>query len=190
MAQPMPTAEPRIPTVETERLSLRPFADADRAAYAKLREDPDVVRYLPGGEALVPFASEIAASRIRAFRDGWRRGFGVWAVTDRTNGTFMGQAGLAAMERSGEVEVLYALGRRHWGRGYAREAAAAALRFGFETVGLPRIVAFVVPENTASVRVLTAVGLQPSGETTYNGFTVLGFAIEAAAWRASTMPRR
>lgn len=177
--------EPRIPTVVTDRLSLRGFEAADRAAYAALRGDPDVVRYLPGGEALVPFASEIAASRIAAFRDGWKRGFGVWAVEERVTGAFVGQAGLAAMERSSEVEVLYALARPFWGRGYAREAAAAALRHGFETVGLDRIVGFVVPGNQASVRVLEAVGLRPTGDTSYNGFTVHGFEIRAADWRAS-----
>ena len=89
-----------------------------------------------------------------------------------------------AYSTSSEVEVLYALGRPFWGRGYAREAAAAALRFGFETVGLDRIVAFVVPENTASARVLEAVGLRSIGDTDYNGFTVRGFRIEAADWRA------
>lgn len=177
--------EPRIPTVATERLTLRAFTPADRAAYAALRADPEVVRYLPGGEALVPFAQEIADSRIAAFRDGWSEGYGVWAVEETATGTFVGQAGLASMERSAEVEVLYALTRPFWGRGYAREAAAAALRFGFEAVGLPRIVAFVVPENVASTRVLAAVGLKPTGDSDYNGFRVRGFAIAAEEWRAA-----
>ena len=90
------------------------------------------------------------------------------------------------MDRESEVEVLHALGRRFWGHGYAREAAAAALRFGFETVGLERIVGYVVPDNTASARVLEAVGLRCTGETTYNGFSVRAFAIEATDWRAGT----
>lgn len=177
--------QPRIPTVSTDRLTLRGFGASDQAAYAALRADPDVVRFLPGGEALVPFAAEIAASRIAAFREGWKRGFGVWAVEERSTGAFVGQAGLAAMERSAEVEVLYALARPFWGRGYAREAAAAALRFGFDTVGLDRIVGYVVPGNGASVRVLEAVGLRSTGDTSYNGFTVHGFAIEAADWRSA-----
>jgi len=176
--------ESRIPTVTTDRLTLRAFTPADREAYAALRADPDVVRYLPGGEALVPFAAEIADSRIKSFRDGWARGYGVWAVEETATGAFVGQAGLASLERSSEVEVLYALGRSFWGRGYAREAATAALRFGFETVGLDRIVAFVVPENTASARVLEAVGLRSIGDTDYNGFTVRGFRIEAEDWQA------
>lgn len=178
--------QPRIPTVSTDRLTLRGFETTDQPAYAALRADPDVVRFLPGGEALVPFAKEIAASRIAAFRESWKRGFGVWAVVETATGAVVGQAGLAAMERSAEVEVLYALARPFWGRGYAREAAAAALRFGFETVGLDRIVGFVVPGNDASVRVLRAVGLRSTGDTSYNGFTVHGFAIDAADWQAAT----
>jgi ribosomal-protein-alanine N-acetyltransferase len=181
---PGPVRELRIPTVTTERLTLRPFVPADRPAYAALRADPEVVRFLPGGEALVPFAEEIAESRIASFRDAWSRGYGVWAVEETATGVFVGQAGLASLERSSQVEVLYALARPFWGRGYAREAAAASLRFGFETVGLDRIVAFVVPENTASARVLTAVGLRATGDTDYNGFTVTGYEIEAGAWRA------
>lgn len=176
--------EIRIPTVTTERLTLRPFTAADRPAYAALRADPDVVRYLPGGEALVPFAAEIAESRIASFHNGWSRGYGVWAIEETATGSFVGQAGLASLERSADVEVLYALARRFWGRGYAREAAAASLRFGFETVGLARIVAYVVPDNAASARVLAAVGLHPTGDTDYNGFTVRGFEIDAATWRA------
>lgn len=174
--------EPRIPTVRTERLTLRGFSATDRDAYAALRGDPDVVRYLPGGEALLAFAEQIADSRIAAFREGWKRGFGVWAVEETATGAFVGQAGLAAMDRSAAVEILYALARPFWGQGLAREAAAAALRFGFESVGLERVVGYVVPENRASVRVLEAVGLRSTGRTAYNGFTVESFAIEASEW--------
>jgi len=173
-----------IPTVVTVRLTLRAFAPADRPAYAALRADPEVVRYLPGGEALVPFADEIADARITAFRDAWSLGYGVWAVEETATRAFVGQVGLASMERSTDVEILYALARRFWGRGYAREAAAAALRFGFETVGLRRIVAYVVPENIASARVLAAIGLRAVGDTDYNGFKVRSFEIEVDAWRA------
>lgn len=175
--------EPGIPTVKTKRLTLRPFTPQDREAYAALRADPEVVRFLPGGEALAPFANEIAETRIAAFRDSWARGYGVWAVEETDTGTFVGQAGLASLERSADVEVLYALSRPFWGRGYAREAAAAALRFGFETVGLDGIVAFVMPKNTASARVLAALGMRATGETDYNGFTVRRFEITAEKWR-------
>ncbi len=169
----------QVPQIETARLLLRGFTDADHGAYAAMRADPDVVRFLPGGEALVPFADEIATSRIKAFRDGWSRGFGVWAIEARDTGGFIGYAGLAKMERSADVEVLYGLTRAAWGRGYAREAAGAALTFAFDVLGLARVVAFVMPENGASVEVLEAIGMRRIGETTYNDFPVIGYAINA-----------
>ncbi|MCR9070738.1 MAG: GNAT family N-acetyltransferase [Alphaproteobacteria bacterium] len=175
---------PSIPVIETERLRLRGFAAADKPAYGAMRADPDVVRFLVGGEALIPFAQEIAESRIRAFREAWSNGFGVWAVEEKITGRLLGQTGLARLERSNDVEILYAFARHAWGNGYAREAARAALAFGFETVGLSRIVAFVVAENTASARVLEAIGLTGQGETTYGGFPVLSYAITADEWQA------
>ena len=151
-----------------------------------MRADPEVVRYLIGGETLIPFAEEIANSRLKSFAEGWRCGFGVWALEDRVSGTLIGHAGLARLERSEHVEVLYALAPKWWGKGFAREAARAALRFGFETAGLARIVGFVVPENTASARVLEVIGLRSIGPIAYNGFTVLGYAVTAAEWRTRT----
>ncbi len=179
-------AKPRlpadVPVIETERLRLRGFTEADKPAYAAMRADPDVVRYLVGGEALIPFAEEIADSRIAAFRKAWSAGFGVWAVEERETGRFLGQTGLAKLERASDVEVLYAFARPAWGKGYAREAARAALAFAFGPAGLDRVVAFVVPQNAASTRVLEAVGLSALGETRYNDFPVLGYAITAEEW--------
>lgn len=177
-----PRQETPIPVIETERLRLRGFTAEDKPAYAAMRADPEVVRFLVGGEALIPFAAEIADSRIAAFRKAWSSGFGVWAVEDKETGRFLGQTGLARLERSSDVEVLYAFTRRAWGNGYAREAARAALAFAFETADLQRVVAFVVPQNIASSRVLEAVGLTALGETRYNDFPVLGYAITADEW--------
>ena len=179
-----------VPVIETERLRLRGFTPEDKPAYAALRADPDVVRYLVGGEALIPFAEQIAESRIAAFREAWASGFGVWAVEERDSGRFLGQSGLAQLDRSSEVEVLYAFAQHAWGKGYAREAARAALAYAFETAGLTRVVAFVVPQNTASARVLEAVGLTALGETTYNDFPVLGYAITAEEWSAEEWAAR
>ena len=168
-----------IPVVDTPRLLLRGFDDGDQPAYAAMRADPDFVRFLPGGEALVPFAEEIAASRIKSFRDGWGPGFGVWAIESKATGAFIGYAGLAKMQRSDDVEVLYGLAREAWGHGFAQEAASAAVDFAFDVIGLPRVVAFVMPENKASARVLDTIGMKRIGETTYNNFPVVGYAVEA-----------
>jgi len=80
----------------------------------------------------------------------------------------------------GETEVLYALDQAHWGMGLATEAAGATLLFGFESAGLERIVAFAVPENRASTRVMEKVGMRPDGEADLFGLHLLRYAIRKA----------
>ena len=173
----------RIPELTTDRLLIRAFRKEDLVAYSGFRKDPLFVRYLPGGEALLPHAEEISRSRIKEFVDGWKRGFGVFAIELRETGELIGQAGLAKTRRESEVELLYALTPSAWGRGYAQEAAQACLDFGFREVNLERIVAFAVPENLASTRVMVAIGMRFVGEDSYNGFNVVRYDISQDAWK-------
>jgi ribosomal-protein-alanine N-acetyltransferase len=107
-----------------------------------------VTRFLARG----PFLGEAAAQRSRAaldlFIDHWKEhGFGGWAVIDRATGALIGQCGLKYLPDSPEVEILYAFDTPHWGRGVATEAAAAALRHGFESTRLDRVVAVALPKH-------------------------------------------
>ena len=142
--------------METERLRLRPPAEDDLAEHhAQLGSDPGVpwdrrARTLKRSE-------EVLRGRIRHWRE---HGFGFWMVEWRDSGDFLGEAGLQHFDGGSEVEVGYYLTRRAWGRGVATEAGAAALEFGFRTLGLERIVAVVRPENEGSKRVLTKLGLR------------------------------
>lgn len=169
-----------VPELETDRLILRGVEDRDLAAFTAMRADADVIRYLPGGEVMAPFAEEIAKSRIKRYRSGWARGYGVWAI-DRRGGPMIGYVGIEpaeARETEGGAELLYGLARAFWGAGYAREAVAACLRFGFERTDLPCITALVVEENVASRKVLEAVGMRCTGPSLYNGWPVLGFRMD------------
>jgi len=87
-------------------------------------------------------------------------GFGMWAVEWRATGAFLGEAGLQHFDGTDDIEVGCYLARSTWGRGIATEAGSAALRHGFETLGLDRIVAVVRPENAGSKRVLAKLGLR------------------------------
>jgi RimJ/RimL family protein N-acetyltransferase len=170
-----------VPKLETDRLILRGFEDRDLAAFTAMRADTDVIRYLPGGEVMAPFAEEIAKSRIKRYRSDWARGFGVWAVEARRSGRMIGYVGLELAEAratDGGAELLYGLARADWGQGYAREAVSACLRFGFEHTDLPCITALVVEDNSASRKVLEAVGMRCTGSTLYNGWPVLGFRLD------------
>ena len=148
-----------IPRLVTDRLVLRGFEDRDRAAHAAMNADPEVMRHFPA--PLDAAASDAVFERIGAH---WvEHGFGLWAVERRDDGAFLGFTGLTrpSFEASftPAVEVGWRLARAAWGHGYATEAARAALRFGFEAIGLEEIVSFTVPANERSRRVMERIGM-------------------------------
>jgi RimJ/RimL family protein N-acetyltransferase len=96
-------------------------------------------------------------------RHDWdERGFGRWAVEERETGRFVGHAGLGVHSLwPADPELGYGVDPELWGRGYATEAAGAALVHGFETLGLERVVSIIHPENTPSIRVAERLGERP-----------------------------
>lgn len=142
--------------LQTERLRLREFADEDLEALAPILADPDVVRYLPGP----PRTREQSQRTLAWFRDQHRRdGFSAWAVETRAEGRLLGWCGLAEFDNTGDVELLYCLAADCWGQGLASEAARACVACARDQIGLPRIIAAVLAQNTASRRVLEKSGL-------------------------------
>ena len=97
----------------------------------------------------------------------------------------MGHCGLRFLDEIGETELYYALGKPHWGRGFATEAAGAAMRFGFDRAGLSRIVAYAVPENRASTHVMEKLGMTYEEEASIFGLACVRYAIERPAARGS-----
>jgi RimJ/RimL family protein N-acetyltransferase len=138
------------PVIETGRLVLRPWRDEDAEPFLRLSSDSEVLRYLgpaPDREAI--------DARIARQRDHQARlGHCFWAVERRQDGALLGLCGLQpappATPVEGEVEIGWQLGRDHWGLGYAREAAAASLGWGWANLGVPRIVSITVPANRRS----------------------------------------
>ncbi|WP_349371571.1 GNAT family N-acetyltransferase [Salinarimonas sp.] len=158
----VPTIWPVTPptTLETERLVLRPWRDADRAPFAALNADPAVMTFFPA--VLDRLDSDAAAARFRARFD--RHGWGLWAVEVKGGPAFVGFTGLnpapETLPFAPAMEIGWRLARAAWGRGYATEAARAALRFGFERLRLPEIVSFTTPLNERSVAVMERLGLR------------------------------
>lgn len=171
----------------TDHLLLRPFEAVDVAAYAAIRAKPEVVRYLPGGPEGAANAQAKAEQLIPVFAAAWRDpGYGPWAVIERASGRLIGHAGLRLVpELDGETEILYMLDSACWGRGYATEAAEAACRFGFETLGLDRLIALALPENTGSIRVMQKLGMTADGPFEAFGISGIRYAIRRDQW-----PRR
>ncbi len=154
-----------VPELPTERLLLRAFRPADRAPFAALNADHEVVRWVGPGTPLSRATSDALVDR---FEEDWlTRGFGLWAVEERAGGTFVGFAGLAVPwflpAVLPAVEVGWRLARGAWGRGYATEAGAAVLRHAFGERRLAEVVATIFPENARSVRVAEKLGLRLTG---------------------------
>ena len=143
----------------TARLVLRPFTDVDRAPLAELNAHPLVAGSL--GSSWTRAESDAVVDHIGAgmARDGW----GLWAVAVAGGAPFVGMVGLhrvaAELPCAPAVEVEWRLHPDHGGHGYATEAAAASLRFGFDEAGLDEIVAFTTTLNTRSQAVMERIGL-------------------------------
>jgi RimJ/RimL family protein N-acetyltransferase len=147
------------PELRTERLLLRRWRESYREPFAALNADPLVMRHFPA--PLSREESDAFVERIEAeFRE---RGFGLWAIEVRTSGDFAGMVGLHVpgfeAHFTPAIEVGWRLDQRHWGRGYATEAAFAAVSFGFEQPALDEIVSFTVPANLPSRRVMEKLGM-------------------------------
>ncbi len=146
------------PALTTERLTGERITDAHFDALCELLGDPRVGSTLGG----VADAAEVTAYLARE-RDHWERhGFGYWIWTDRGTGEPVGRGGLHHAHVGGrdEIEVGWAVWPGRWNQGYGTEIGVAAVRFGFEELQLPTIVAYTMVDNRASRRVMEKIGFE------------------------------
>ena len=169
-----------VPTITTDRLVLRPFTEQDAEPLYHILAQEGVLRYFPNPDPPSPDrVGRFVAHQIKHWED---QGFGWWAVELREEGKLIGWNGLQYLPETDEIEIGYLLGKDYWGRGLATEGARPGLRFGFETLGLERIIALTHPENTASQRVIAKLGMTFTGEADYFGMHVCRYEIEASAY--------
>ena len=160
---------------------LRGFRDSDLDAMAAMCADPDVMRYLGDGRTL---DREDAWRQMAMFVGHWTlRGFGPWAVQELESGAYVGRVGLYYPEGWPGRELGWVLAREHWGKGYATEAAGAALVHAFETLGWPRTISVIYRDNARSIRVAERLGEHREGPTTIRGHTADVWVIDREAWR-------
>jgi RimJ/RimL family protein N-acetyltransferase len=147
------------PELRTERLLLRRWHDSDRDPFAALNADPVVMEHFPG--PLKRQESDAFVDRMESHFA--QHGFSMWALEVVSTGSFAGFVGLLVPRFEAHftpaVEIGWRLARQHWGLGYATEAAHTALAFGFEEIRLDEIVAYTVPENVRSRRVMERLGM-------------------------------
>ena len=154
-----------ISELETPRLYLRQWRKEDFAPFAALNADPAVMAYFP--KVLERSASDLMARRISGLIQ--EQGWGLWALERKDSGEFIGFTGLHVpgpdLPFSPCVEIGWRLRHADWGCGFASEAGAEALRYGFEELGLAEIVAFTAVGNSRSRAVMRRLGMRESPET-------------------------
>lgn len=143
----------------TDRLLIRRLTPGDRDTMLAVYGDREAMRWVGDGSPLTPEQADlwldVTARNYRHY------GYGMFAMTLREQPeTVVGFIGIVHPDGQPEPEIKYALHRAHWGAGFATEAVAAVLDYGFRRCGLARVIATTAPENAASHRVLQKAGLQ------------------------------
>jgi RimJ/RimL family protein N-acetyltransferase len=174
----------------TARLVLRTWRQDDLPGFAALNQDPAVMEFLGAqplpreeSDAIAAYANELWAARR----------LGLLAMERRDDGAFLGMCGLHVLHEwyPDDVELAFRLARQHWGHGYAREAAAAWLAYGFDVLGLDRVISVTDrdPPNVRSIAVASRLGMVwdhdaelPEDRTT---FAAVVHSITADQWRAA-----
>jgi RimJ/RimL family protein N-acetyltransferase len=148
--------QPLVPTrLETSRLTLRMFVEEDWSALHEMFRDPECVRYTVGA----PLAEWQTWRSLAAYLGHWQlRGYGPYAVVDKASGAMMGPVGLWCPGEWPEPEIKWSLARRHWGRGFATEAARVVQQMAARALGWQRLVSLVLPANERSKAVARRLG--------------------------------
>lgn len=164
-----------VPRLQTERLSLREPHAEDFDAFATNLADPQAMAFLGA-------ADRQTAWRIFGCQAGlWLlHGAGWWTLELRETGQVVGNVGAFVREGWSGIEIGWNLYCAFWGRGYATEAGAEAVRYAFESRGEPRVRALIAPANASSIRVALRLGLHYEAETELFGKPVGRYTRERA----------
>jgi len=168
------------PWLETLRLELREFVAGDRPDLVRLDTDPRVMKYIGDGRLATQAQISAAIERVcRAY--ALYPGLGNWRASRRDNGRYVGWFSLKYIPNTVDIEVGYRLLPEAWGQGFATEGATELVRYGFDELGLERIIGITHPDNIASQNVLRKAGLRDDGWGRYYGFRVRRFAASSGA---------
>jgi RimJ/RimL family protein N-acetyltransferase len=172
-------------TLRTARLVMTPVGGRDLGDLQRLKADPRVFAVMLGGVRSAQQTAEELADDVMFWG---RHGYGIWAV--REGEAFMGITGLKPRPDGRGVALRFALWPEAQGRGLAREAAGAALRYGHETARLTRVIAVARETNFASRTVLGSIGMYESARFTQAGFAMLEYESLRLPDLAQLVPQR
>jgi RimJ/RimL family protein N-acetyltransferase len=180
-------AHPAETVVETERLILSAWTEADRAPFVRLCADPEVMVDYGG-----PFDEMMAGERFDRHRAAFGRdGFGKWALRRKGDDAWLGYCGVSpiwpTLPPAPGLEIGWRLARQAWGRGYASEAARAALADIFARTGAQEVLSYTQPGNVRSLAVMARLSLarEPARDFLYEtGLPALVFVATRESWVA------
>ncbi|MEO6244757.1 MAG: GNAT family N-acetyltransferase [Opitutaceae bacterium] len=168
-----------MPTIETERLVLRAFTQADLEPYFDMCSDPEVVKYLGDGTTL---SRTDAWRHLAIFLGTWQlRGYGMWAAEEKTTGRFVGRVGYLHPAGWPGIELAWALARQFWGLGLASEASRACLNYGFTACKFDHVISLIQPQNSRSIAVAERLGARHESSTEVFGKAHLTYGIRRNA---------
>ncbi|HCF26584.1 MAG TPA: N-acetyltransferase [Cyanobacteria bacterium UBA11049] len=162
-----------MPEIETTRLRLRHLTLADLDDLYRIYSNPEVMKYVGKGART---KNETQAALVLMI-EHWQHGFGMWATIHKPSGKLIGRCGLCFLDNTPEIELGYTLDKPYWNMGLATEASLAILKYGFDQVGLERIVAIARPENIASQRVMQKVCMKYEKNAYYYDSDVVYYAL-------------
>lgn len=151
-----------LPSINTDRLILRPFTKADAPEVQRLAGDKKVAETtlnIPH-----PYEDGMAEEWIATHKQSFNEGRAVsLAITDKADGRLLGAISLQIVARHRRAEMGYWIGVPYWNKGYCTEAVKAMIEYGFEKLGLNRIYAHYIVRNEASGRVMEKAGMKYEG---------------------------
>jgi RimJ/RimL family protein N-acetyltransferase len=160
-------------SIETQRMRLSRWQPSDGVAFRSIAQDPRVMRYVNNGE---PWSDAKVRDFIaRQMRHIASNGFCFWKIQRKPDGRLIGLCGLQALRLGSQwdVEIGWWLTPPNWGRGLASEAAGAVMSEAVKIVNADRIVAIAIPENYASRRIMSKIGMRYERNVRHRGFDVV-----------------
>ena len=168
--------------VVTSRLRLRPLREDDLALLLPLQSDPVVMQFILGGQRSEAETRADLDNYLASWRD---EGYGMWAVFDRSDDTFLGIVGLVWRDDIGQVTLRVALGRESQGRGLGGEAIQAAIDWGFERLNLQSLLGIVQGANSACRKMVGRLGMVLEKTWMRGTMPIEQYAVSRDVWLAN-----
>ena len=171
--------------LETERLILRWFRETDLADLYRMTSDPEVMRFLGDGK---PVDEMLTWRHMATYMGHWYfRGFGIWAVEEKSSGRVVGRIGFMDPVGWPGFELGWTLARDCWGKGYATEGAQRALEYAFTEMDRDHVIILIAPDNVASIRVAERLGEKIEGNTNIMDRDVFIYGIKRKDWQGGPL---